>query len=319
MPKMGRIRTQRQDLPRRMYHYHGAYYFVDKAGKRTHLGRDFAGAIIKYAAIVQAPVAKMRLSGVMDIYTIEVIPTKKERTQADYHDAVARLRPVFGQMWPEDVEPHHIYQYLDSRSAKVRGNREIAVLSNIMQLAVRKGLIKANPCKQVKRNPEPRKGSSASDTQINAFKPFCPDWLQAYIDLKLLIGLRQGDMLRLTLFNLRDDGLYCLTSKRDKGLLFQWTPALRAAVDRCKELRRKPSEPSLFGKSQNTFKAAWQYAMGKAVAAGVERFAEKDLRSRVACDAIESGRDATTLLAHSNDAVTRRHYQRGTTKVAPLR
>ena len=50
-----------------------------------------------------------------------------------------------------------------------------------------------------------------------------------------------------------------------------------------------------------------------------ERFAENDLRAKVASDAIDLGLDATSMLGHSSDAVTRRHYIRGTRKVSPLK
>ena len=317
--KMGRVRTQRHDLPRRMYFDHGAYYFVPKGGKKEHLGRDFTEAIKRYAALVQAPVAKMRLTLVMDKYLTEVVPSKKPRTQADYTVAIERLRPVFGNMWPEDIEPHHIYSYLDSRSAKVQGNREVAVLSNILTHAIRKGLLSANPCKQVKRNPESPRIREVTDAEVNALKPHCPEWLQVYLDLKCLIGLRQGDMLKLSRFSIRDDGLFCETGKRGKRLLFNWTPALREVVDRALCLSRKPSEARLFPRSGGTFRGAWQYAMGKAVEGGLISFAENDIRAKVASEAIDMGRDAATMLGHSTDAVTRRHYARGTRKVSPLR
>jgi hypothetical protein len=48
------------------------------------------------------------------------------------------------------------------------------------------------------------------------------------------------------------------------------------------------------------------------------RFAENDLRAKVAGAAIDKGMDAASMLGHSTDAVTRRHYIRGTRKVLPL-
>jgi hypothetical protein len=61
--------------------------------------------------------------------------------------------------------------------------------------------------------------------------------------------------------------------------------------------------------------------MAKATKYGglAETFAENDLRAKVATEAIELGQNATAMLAHSSDAVTKRHYQRGTEKVEPLR
>jgi hypothetical protein len=43
---MGRTRTTRKDLPRRMYHHHGAYSFRAPDGRRVNLGRDLAVELV---------------------------------------------------------------------------------------------------------------------------------------------------------------------------------------------------------------------------------------------------------------------------------
>ena len=313
---MGRTRKSRNDLPRRMYWHHGAYYFFPKGEKPVRLSADYGEAMTKYASILQPATGRQRLSAVMDAYIKAELPKRRERTRADYMDAITRLRPVFGEMWPEDLKPKHIYQYLTARGAPTRANREVAVLSNIMNQAVKMGLVDENPCRQVRRNEENPRTREVLDSEIESFLPCCPDWLQAYVELKLLTGLRQGDMLKLGLFNIRDDGLFVETGKRKKKLLFQWTTALRDSVEQCKALRRKPSDPRLFVISQSGFKSAWARAMK---AYGQESFAENDLRAKVASEAIDMGKDAASILGHSSDAVTRRHYIRGTRKVTPMR
>lgn len=316
---MGRTRTTRKDLPRRMYFHHGAYSFRAPDGKRTHLGRDLAAAMRAYADMVQPAIGRQNLGAVMDAYQREKVPTKKPRTQADYTEAIARLRPVFGAMWPEDLAPKHVYQYLRERTAKTRANREIAVLSNVMQQAVEMGLVDANPCRQVRRNAESPRQRDVQNAEVAAFMACTPAWLDAYITIKSLTGLRQGDMLRLTLFAARDDGLYVETGKRGKRLLFSWSDSLTAAWFEAKALRRRPSETRLFPISASGFKAAWSRAMHAWQPADVDaRFAENDLRAKVAGQALDKGMDAASMLGHSSDAVTRRHYIRGTRKVLPL-
>lgn len=315
---MGRVRQSRKDLPRRMYFHHGAYTFRQPDGKRIHLGRDYAAAIRKYAEMVQPVIGRQNLGAVMDAYLREKVPAKKPRTQADYTDAICRLRPVFGGMWPEDLEPKHIYHYLREREAKTRANREIAVLSNVMQQAVEMGLVNENPCRQVRRNPESPRVREVTNDEVAGLMAHTPEWLAAYICIKSLTGLRQGDMLAMTLFADRNDGLFVITGKRDKRLLFAWTPSLRAAFDEAKALRRRPSESRLFVISASGFKTAWARAMAKYSAHGGDKFAENDLRAKVATQAIDQGMDATSLLGHSSDAVTRRHYIRGTRKVQPV-
>lgn len=59
--------------------------------------------------------------------------------------------------------------------------------------------------------------------------------LQAYIRLKMLIGIRRGDMLRLRMSDITDADITVRPHKtlNSTGLArtFEWTPALRTAVD----------------------------------------------------------------------------------------
>lgn len=328
MSRMGKPRQSRKDLPARVYQKHGAYYFVDTANKWHPLGKEYGPAMQKWAAMLQPVIGRQRLSAVMDAYIKEQLPLRKPLTQTDYLASIAMLRPVFGEMWPEDIEPKHIYGYMRMRNAPVRANRDVAVLSNVMNQAIRMGLINTNPCKQVRRNEESPRVREVLDSEIVAFLPYCPDWLKAYIRLKLLTGLRQGDMLNIRLDQIRDDGLFVKTGKRDKRLLFTWSNDLRIAVETIKAQRHRVTSMYLINSqrdgtklSSRGFKSAWSRAMTKAMEAKVltETFAENDLRAKVASEAVELGQNATAMLGHSSDAVTKRHYERGTRKVEPLR
>ena len=325
---MGKPRQTRKDLPARVYSKHGAYYFVDSSNKWHPLGKEYGPAMQKWAAMVQPVIGKVRMSAVMDTYIKEQLPSRKPRTQQDYLSSIAMLRPVFGEMWPEDVEPKHIYSYMQLREAPVRANRDVAVLSNVMNQAVKMGLVNANPCKQVRRNEEKARTREVLDSEVTAFLPFCPEWMQAYIKLKLLTGLRQGDILKIRMNDLREHGLFAETGKRGKKLLFAWTDDLRAATDIFKIFRRKVTSLYLINSarsgnrlSSSGFQTAWQRAMTEAIKekALIESFTENDLRAKVATEAIGIGQNATAMLGHSSDAVTKRHYQRGTQKVEPLR
>lgn len=327
--EMGRPRKHRHDLPGRVTFEHGAYYYRRATDhKRIRLGTDYAKAMTVWATLIEQPAAARRLGAIMDAYLAsERFLKRKPRTQADYNEAIRRLRPVFGEMYPQDIHPKHIYGYMNRRASPVRANREVAVLSNVLQLAVEMGSIDQNPCRQVRRNEENPRAREVSDAEVSALMTHCPNWLRAYVRLKLLTGLRQGDMLNLTVRAITDEGLLVVTGKRGKRLLFGWTEQLRGAVDAVRRIQRPISSLSLFNSNRGTqlssrgFKSAWTRAMNAATAAGdlAERFAENDLRAKVATDARELGQDATAMLGHSSDAVTRRHYIRGTQKVEPLK
>lgn len=61
--------------------------------------------------------------------------------------------------------------------------------------------------------------------------------------------------------------------------------------------------------------------MAKTMEAGAltESIAENNLRAKVATEAIELGQNASAMMGHLSDAVTKRHYAHGTQKIEPLR
>lgn len=75
--------------------------------------------------------------------------------------------------------------------------------------------------------------------------------IQAYIRLKLLIGIRRGDMLRLQMRDLTDAGIVVRPHKtmhtRRTRRIFEWTPALEEAVSQAKAARPIDFSISLHG------------------------------------------------------------------------
>jgi integrase len=74
--------------------------------------------------------------------------------------------------------------------------------------------------------------------------------IQAYIRLKLLIGIRRGDMLRLRMRDLTDAGIVVRSHKtintRRTARIFEWTPTLKLAVEQAKAARLIDFSPWLF-------------------------------------------------------------------------
>jgi len=66
-----------------------------------------------------------------------------------------RLLLVFGKMKPSAIKPLHIYKYLDLRAAAgapAKANKEIALLSAVLEFGCRKGELELNPCCEIKYN-----------------------------------------------------------------------------------------------------------------------------------------------------------------------
>ena len=210
---MGRRRKHRLDLPQRVYFHHGSYFFVPCEGPKVNLGKDFAQAMARWAEIVGRPERMMTLGDIMDRYMREVAPHKAPSTYRKNIREISNLRMVLGHMRPEDVTPPDIYAYMDARKAPVRANREKALLSHVFRYAIRWGVAKDNPCRRVSRNPEKPRNRYVSDDELELLLSVCPPFLQVYVGLKRLTGLRCGDMLSIKLSDLTDEGLVVTQGK----------------------------------------------------------------------------------------------------------
>ncbi len=236
------------------------------------------------------------------------------------------LRAVFGHMQARDVTPPDTYAYMDARAAPIGANREKALLSHVFQYAIRWGVAKENPCRRVSRNPEKPRNRYITNDKLELFLSVCPPFLQAYVGLKRLTGLRCGDMLSIKLGDLTEERLAVTQNKTESRLLFEWTPELGAAVEAARSLPRLVSGLSLFCTRRGQpytpdgFRSIWQRAMAKVVKAGLERFTEHDLRAKVITDARDLGQDAQRLAGHKTSAMTDRYVKvRKVERVKPLR
>lgn len=337
-------------LPARWVLSHGAYYYITTEATRKmwdgkkwfKLGTTLSEAYKVWSDRIQAPSTITTISDLLDRYLLEVIPTKAPKTAKENTRIVGVLRPVFGAMYLTDIEPQHIYKYFDKRSAKVAAKRELEVLSHAFTKAVEWGLIKAHPFKSETRLAEnPPRTRYVEDWELEEVMKMVPrrrkgsvGMVQAYLRLKLLTGLRQRDLLLMTVSDLKEDGIHVTPSKTKhssgKKLIYTWTPELRHVIDEIKSIRPAIS-PYLFC---NKFGACyveedgtagdwnnlWQNFMNRAMKETklTERFTEHDMRAKVGSDA-ESLERATALMAHTDTRMTKRVYRRKPEKIAPTK
>ena len=175
--------------PERMYLHKGTYYLVNKDSKWLNLGKSLTSAIAEYHRLVPSQTSIKTMGELIDRYMIEISPTKAESTYKGEIQEAKLLRAAFGEMYPRDVTPVVIYEYMDFRSqtAPVRVNREVALLSHMFKKAMRWGLVESNPCRDVERNPERPRHRYVTNDELLAFKSIVPEWLSLYIDLKSIL------------------------------------------------------------------------------------------------------------------------------------
>ncbi len=329
-----RIRSDSKKLPPRMHkkmHKKGStYYYVTSTGgqrKWTSLGKDYAKALKKWA---QMEAASLPSSGEMESairrYLRDIVPEKAESTQRNYERACKRLIVVFGSLNIDDIKPVHIYQYLDKHPHKTTANREIAVLSAVFTKAIRWGLTERNPCRGVERNKETPRDRYITDDELAQLKAVATPFIRAVIDLAYITALRKGDILKIRLSDITEEGLIITQQKTGAKQCYTWTPALRQAIDNAKALpRRTVISMHLFstrsGKPYTTsgFDSVWQRIVKKS---GLKNLHFHDIRAKSLTDASRlHGKDhAQAMAGHASVTMTERYIKsRDHQTVQPLR
>jgi len=351
-------------LPSRWQFRHGAYYyFVPKGqesawdGKRLfRLGVTLPAAYAEYSRRVADLENAKTIGDLLDRYVLEVVPEKDVSSQPTQLIQIKQLRRIFGEMPINSIKPRHVYLYVDKRKVKYiddhgreRGGmtaaeREVEILSHAFTKAVEWGYLDRHPFKgevRITGGNKPRT-RYVDDWEIKeCAKVTTPRKkgsvlaINAYIQLKVITGMDRGDILRLTMSDLREDGIHNIRGKTDnttgKGTIYEWTPDLRDAVELAKSTRPALS-PYLFCTRKGTcyyneetgradgWKNMWARFMDKLLeqTAVTEKFTEHDLRAKAGSDA-ETLDQAQALLAHADPATTERIYRRKKVRVQPLK
>jgi integrase len=353
MPRK-RTRAENRGLPARWRYRHGAYYFdVPKDlrhlwdGKREYrLGASLPEAYRVWATRLELHADVRTIGQLLERYALEVVPTKAPRTQAGNTLAITRLKAVFGEMKIREFKPIHAYGYRDRRghNAPTAANRELEVLSHAFTKAIEWGHREDHPMTESKfrKLTTPPRTRYVEDWEIVEALSLAPrrkrgslHAVRAYIKLKLLTGLRRGDLLRLRTSDLKDEGIHVEPRKTakttGKKLIIEWTLALRQAVAEATAARPIDIGPWLFctktgdcyvkdDGSASSWDSMWQRFMDRVLAETEvkERFTEHDLRAKCASDA-ETLAHAQQLLAHADSATTKRIYRRRPERVKPLK
>jgi integrase len=356
---------ENQGLPARWRFFHGAYYYLVPPklkhmwdGKSSfRLGTKLHEAYKVWAERIQNDAEVKTIGQLLDRYALQEIPTKAPASQTSNLNQMKVLRRVFGKQPILPFSPQLVYQYVDRRSVKkkdpetgrvtggrIAAHREIELLSHAYTKAVEWGLIDRHPFKnEVRLKGEKPRDRYVEDWEIvealrldSKRKRGSVLMIQAYLRLKLLTGMAQGDLLRLQDVHLKEDGIHNQRHKTanssGKKTIYEWSPELKAAVTMAKSCRSSHRTAFLFcnrygegyvneetGKAPG-WKSMWQRFMDRVIAETkvTEHFTEHDLRAKVASDA-KSLDHARALLAHADIRTTDRIYRRKAEVVKPMK
>jgi hypothetical protein len=227
-------------------------------------------------------------------------------TQTDYRLCWTQLEPRFAAMQPRAVTALQCRRYLrhERADAPIRANREMALLSNLLNVAIDAGDVDINVCRHVRRNKErPRNLAPEPDT-LRRFLAWAlarggqAAVLSGMAEFAARSGNRRIEFRELHWPQVGADAIRLRRAKQRDGdapvvEVIALSPELEQLLERMRALsgrdRAGPVFPSARGCAykERAFKSAWQRLMAEAtdtdagppVLAKGERFHFHDLRA----------------------------------------
>ncbi|WP_274585350.1 tyrosine-type recombinase/integrase [Neisseria leonii] len=312
------------------------YYFYEirENGKRREvpLGTDYTAAVHKWS---QLEMDKKPKEAAVTYYTIKAkyltakLPELSRGTQRAYMQAFKRLDEFFGNPDAplEDIEPAHIKEYLKWRSSPVQSGIELALFSNLWNLAVESGYLnQPNPAKAVKKHKTAKREVYIEDSLYELVYSHANQMMKDLMDLAYLLGQRPVDIVSLHTRQIIEDELHITQQKTKARLRFEIIGKTKEIIDRI-----KPDNGYLFinrhGRplTPDTLRQQFRELKEAILKSHPDRHDElknfqfRDLRAKAATDLYLSGSKsrAQEQLGHTSGRMTER-YIRKTKLLKPL-
>jgi integrase len=260
---------------------------------------------------------------VLDQYMVDCFDRLAPRSQKDYRRHITILRETFGERIANDLVPRDFAAFMNVKRGKIHRNRTVAVLSAAFTHGVRKLYwMKVNVLRDVSRHRSQPRDRYVTDAEYEGFKALASPIIQRAMELALLLGQRQGDLLTMKWSQVQDMHILVTQSKTGKRLAIAITPAVEEVLDKCWRHKRRAEHVLCRrdGKAYTAegFRAMLQRTMVAWKRKGNASFTFHDLRGKSASDSstIEL---AYERLGHTDIALTRKVYDRNVRKVQPLR
>lgn len=273
------------------------------------------------------PETAVTVNAILHRFERDYVPNLSPRTQIDYGRHISTLRQLFGQRIAGELKPKDFGPFMDVKKGKTQRNKQLAVLSCAFSEAVGRWYwLEQNVLRDVKRHPAGVRNRYVTDKEFEGMKALCPPRHKLAMDLALLTGQRQGDIISMKWAQVQDMHIVVYQGKTGKKLAIEVTATVEAVLDKCWNLPGGGCDgsdwvlPTRRGTAYTgeAFRACWQRTMRKWEKLGNKRFTFHDLRAKSASDS-ETIDDAYQRLGHTSMSMTRRAYDRGVRKVKPLR
>jgi integrase len=307
------------------------YYVYDMRpdGKPdVRLGKDYAKAIEQWDQLHnQRPLTIGRIEEAFARFEEKILPAfESAETRKGYTKNLRALRPVFGQMAWDEVDLPTLRLYLDMRTAKTQGNREMSLLRIVWGKALLWGMTRLPwPAEGVRgwKNEEQARQFEVTPALFSAVYAQADQVLRDCMDIASATGMRLTDARTI---RMPVDGVIThRASKTKKPVRFvvAESPVLSALVARREAMRAYCvmllTTPTGRQVSPTMLRDRWDDARDRAALAaekaGDREFGAqirlmylRDMRS-MAADLAADLDEASKLLQHSSKSVTDKHYR----------
>lgn len=307
---MNRPRKHNKHLPRGVYFRHGAYYLVRK-GRWENLGKDFRGALEKYATRIEEP--KGGMVALIDAALPHILQNVAENTRKAYLVAARRLKKIVVEFAPEQLKARHVAKLKRELVATpALANHCLTLLRLVFAYALEEQLVDDNPVAGVRPYRAHKRDRLISLDEYTAIYAKANARLQVVMDLCIRTGQRVGDVLAIRRADLLPEGIRFKQQKTATKGIVPWTPELRAVVDRAKGLGGNITALTLLYNRRGapvSYWATFQAWRTARIAAGVPDARIHDLRAFAATWAKKQGKNPTALLMHASPAQTERYLR----------
>lgn len=330
-----------RDLPRNVFEKSGSYYYVKATGakrKWTKLCRVKEGLPAMYMALAKLTTEKAiddMVPKLIADWLAEVGKDRSDKTKANDAYVTREIADAFQEFRVAQVKPTDVSEFLKQFKKTPRTfNLYRASMRELMRFAEEKGLRDpgTNPV-VLKPMKTKARGRYITDSELRRIKVAAMygkddkrtrsgPVICALIDMAYLTGQRIGDLLALEWSALGRDGILFEPAKTEEStgvrVLIEWTPRLRALVDRIKAFKKRnirvvfttqEGQPyTYYGAS-----TAWKRAVARS---GVTGVTFHDLRAKAITDKDRlAGRaSANSMGGHATEAQTADYIRHKTAK-----
>lgn len=311
------------------------YYFYDmRPEKDIPLGTDYAEALAKWDELHNhKPRIAGRIQEAIERWKERELHAYQDETRKGYSKQIDRITAVFGLMTWDEITLPILREYLDRRTAKVQGNRELSVFSIVWSKARLWGMTEKQwPAYGVKnwKNAEEARSFTVTDALFDAVYSVAGQMLRDCMDIATATGMRLTDCR--TVLMPSGDTLRLKASKTGKSADFALSLS-NVLPDLVTRRRSYPashlmllSTPDGFAVTAGMLRSAWDTARADAIrkpenrliAADLRKMYLRDMRKR-ASDLADDSESASKLLQHSSVGLTEKHYRGKVSQLKPVR